>query len=72
MFKLLVLSASVLFISGCASIIASTPDQVIIKAQPFETAKALEIATAECKKQDKRAIYGGRVMEGQLVFDCRK
>lgn len=70
MLRFIALISSVLVVSGCASVIASSPDQVIIEAGAAETAKALELATIECKKQGKRAVYVGKVTQYQLVFDC--
>jgi uncharacterized protein YceK len=72
MFKIAIGVTVALVLSGCASVVASTPKQVIVRAGSAMTGEALKIAQAECEKKGLNAVYSGRPMPNEFVYDCVK
>jgi surface antigen len=66
----LVLCSSLALAAGCASVIESTPNHVIVRKGAVMSGKPFDVANAECQKFGKRAVYTGHPHEG-YVYDCR-
>jgi surface antigen len=58
-------------LTGCASVLESTPNHVIVRKGAVMLGKPFDVANAECQKYGKRAVYTGHPLHEGYVYDCR-
>ena len=66
-----VLYSLLVLITGCSSVIESTTNHVIVRKGAVMSGKPFDVATAECQKYGKRAVYSGRPLHEGFFYDCR-
>lgn len=72
--RLLISTATLLALAGCAAkVISTSPRSIMVDAAPFQAQEAQDAATAECKKHGLHARVFARPGLGnprQWAFDC--